>query len=233
MWGNTEKILYIICNAEGEIPRKSITKYASPISNELEEKLKEGSIELESEAALKYFVKTVQDGQRYYGINFSNIGEKKNTIEFRLSNGTIDENTWVENINLYGGIVMAAEELALIQNKPEQERTEEELKKLESFEDLKNQNLTNQKKLDKLLSLVVSEKSKDIYQRRFRTNSLLISFNPILRYSISKKVTHNSVDIKKTTDKILIGKDRVTGSDYKKISEEFPKKEIVNENIIR
>ena len=66
------------------------------------------------------------DIARYSGINFMNTGSQgKNTIEFRLANGTIDPDTWIENINLFGGLVKSAQELAEIQKKPENERTEE------------------------------------------------------------------------------------------------------------
>lgn len=48
---------------------------------------------------------------RYYGINF----KKQDTIEFRLSNGTLNANTWIENINLFGGIIKVAQNIAIIQ----------------------------------------------------------------------------------------------------------------------
>ena len=133
IWSNAEKILYIISNEKGEIPRKKVLKYAPPISKKLEKAIKDGTINIESEEDLEKFthevVKTQED--RYSDVNFCNIGSKeKNTIEFRLPNGTINPNTWIENVNLFGGIVKVAHELSVIQEKTEEQMTEYEKKLL-------------------------------------------------------------------------------------------------------
>ena len=44
-----------------------------------------------------------------------NVRDEKNTIEFRLANGTINPEMWIENANLFGGMVAISEELARIQ----------------------------------------------------------------------------------------------------------------------
>ena len=46
----------------------------------------------------------------------------------------------IENINLFGGIIVAAETIALIQEKSEEQRTEEEKDKLKQLYILKNNN---------------------------------------------------------------------------------------------
>lgn len=63
------------------------------------------------------FIEKVQkaQGSRYCGLNLWNINNGKDTIEFRISNGTIDPDTWIENARLYGRIVEIAEKLAEIE----------------------------------------------------------------------------------------------------------------------
>ena len=216
IWGNAEKVLYIISNKEGEIPREGIGKYASPISSNIEDLIKQGSVELQSEEDLKNFAKKAQNDDRYSGINFMNLGNKKNTIEFRLANGTIDENTWIENINLFGGIIKAAEDIMIIQNKDENEITDEEKERLGYFEELKNHDLTDEQKLDLILSLTINDENRDIYRDRFKVNSKLIEENTEIKNTITEKIAKSSVDIKKVGKKVFTGTDSITGQDFSK-----------------
>ena len=226
---NSEKILYIISNKQGSIPRKGITHYASPLSLELENLLKEGSQQLETEEDLINLAKLSQRkdreiarrSDRYSGINFLNIGESKNTIEFRLANGTLDENTWIENINLFGGIVKAAEDIALIQSKPEEERTAEEIEKLKNFEELRDKKLKDTEKLEKLLALTIDEEDREIYRGRFKTNSILLGLVPTRNREISKKISRKSIDIKGVGKKVFTGEDEITGSDFQHVSDDI------------
>ena len=97
IWGNAEKILYIISNEAGELPRHKVNQTARPFSKVLEEKLNDEREEVENKKSSKKIMINAQN-ERYYGINF----KKSDTIEFRLSNGTLNANTWIENINLFG-----------------------------------------------------------------------------------------------------------------------------------
>ena len=170
IWGNLEEILYTISNKAGEIPRSGVSEYASPISSDFENIFNSGNVDLTNEEELKRFIKDAQES-RYYGINFMNIEDYNNTIEFRLANGTIDADTWIQNINLFGGIVRSSEDLAKIQTKPEEERTEEEKNILEYFEQIKSSKISNQEKLEALLSIVIPEEYRDIYRERYEVNS--------------------------------------------------------------
>ena len=134
IWNNTEKILYIISNRKGEIPREEVLKYAKPISGKDESKQK--TINLESESDLENFIAGIKkiQGDRFSAINYVNVGEEeKNTIEFRLPNGTLDPTTWIENINFFGGLVRVSHELSKIMLKSEEQRTEEEKKMLYNY----------------------------------------------------------------------------------------------------
>ena len=215
IWGNTEKILYTISNKEGEIPRKKAAEhYAKPISKDFEAILSRGTIDLQTDDDLKNFVKTAQS-DRYYGINFDNVGRTyKNTIEFRLPNGTIDADTWIENINLFGGIVKAAENLALIQLKAEEERTIEEQGKLDCLEKLKDTKITDLEKLEYLLKIVIPEENRKTYVRRYNVNSELLRKNPNIECVITRKTSQTPIDIKKIVKKILGEEEGIKESDY-------------------
>ena len=215
IWGNAEEILYIISNKAGEIPRNGVGRYAKPISSNFENILNSGTVDLQNEDDLKKFVKDAQD-DRYYGINFFNVGAARNTIEFRLANGTIDAGTWIENINLFGGIVRTAEDLAIIQSKPEEQRTKEEQKKLEYFEQVKNSEISQKEKLEALLAIVIPENDRDIYRERYKTNSQLIEKEKSqeIKNAIKSNVAKSSITINKVGKKVFLGEDAVTGQEY-------------------
>jgi len=218
LWGNTEEILYIISNKAGEIPRRGVHEYARPISSNFENILNSGNIDLQNEESLKSFVKSAQSSSRYYGINFMNIGNSKNTIEFRLANGTIDADTWIQNINLFGGIIRCSEDLAKIQTKPEGERTQEEKNMLEYFEQIKSSEISNQDRLEALLSIVIPEEHRDIYRERYEENSKLIEQNPEIKRRITEKVAKSPINIGKVGKKVFLGKDGLTGQEYNNAS---------------
>lgn len=116
--------------------------------------------------------------------------QSKNTIEFRIPNGSIDPQIWIENINLFGGIVATAEQLTQIQKKSPQMRTEEETNKLNVFNRLCNQKLSEEEQLSSLLTLAVSDDKRKTYEDRYQSNSVLMkksSLNADIDNNISKK----------------------------------------------
>ncbi|MBF0992092.1 MAG: amidoligase family protein, partial [Fusobacterium sp.] len=120
IWGNAEEVICKMSNAKNVVPRFSLQEYARPISPRINKAIEKGSINLESEEDLDSFIEKVQkaQGSRYCGLNLWNINNGKDTIEFRISNGTIDPDTWIENARLYGRIVEIAEKLAEIEKNP-------------------------------------------------------------------------------------------------------------------
>ena len=230
IWGNVEKIFYIISNKKAEIPRKEVFRYARPISGNIEEELSKGTVQLDSIEDLKAFAKNSQD-ERYYGINFFNVGKAKNTIEFRLSNGTIDADTWIENINLFGGIIKAAEELSKIQEKSIKECTEEEIKMLHNLEEIKSEDVSQEQKLEALLELIISEEDRDIYRKRYQVNSELIRQNPKMQEGITYKMAKKSITVKSIEKKVFVGNEAVTGQDYSRneaIMQEISRNDILD-----
>lgn len=214
IWGNCEIIFYIISNKAGEIPREKVVKYAGPNSGNFEENLNKGNVQLDNIEDLRAFAKNAQKYERFFAINFLNLGNDKDTIEFRLSNGTINADTWIENINLFGGLIRVSEELAQIQQRTEQEPTNKEKRWLECFEELKNNALPQEKLLEDLLEIIVSEEDREIYRKRYEVNSKLIEESPEIKSSITDKMAKERLTVKKVVKKIFSGDDKVTGQEY-------------------
>ena len=201
IWNNTEKILYIISNRKGEIPRKGVLVYARPISGNDESK--QEIINLENESDLEKFIvetKIIQ-GTRYSGINYCNVGRKeKNTIEFRLPNGTLDPTTWIENINLFGGLVRVSHELSEIMLKSAEQRTEEEKKMLYNYKVIQTEQ-DERKVAEALIGLCVSQEQMQTYLDRYDENSELLKKTPEINDGLKGQIRKNKIG-KKTIPKI-------------------------------
>ena len=222
IWNNTEKILYIISNRKGEIPREEVLKYAKPISGKDESKQK--TINLESESDLENFIAGIKkiQGDRFSAINYVNVGEEeKNTIEFRLPNGTLDPTTWIENINLFGGLVRVSHELSKIMLKSEEQRTEEEKKMLYNYEVIQMEQ-DERKVAEALIGLCVSQEQMQTYLDRYDENSELLEKTPEINDGLNGQIRKNKIG-KKTIPKI-------NGVDLEEFSREVSKElEIINE----
>ena len=219
--GNTEEVLYAISNKKGEKPRQGVGRYAGPISGKVEKAL-DKNISFKSMEDRIEFIKNVQgenpNNQRYYLINFSNLANSRNTIEFRLANGIVDGDTWIENINLFGGIMKAAEDLAQIQAKPEEQRSEAEKKKLSCLEKLKEEGISPEDKLEDLLELTIPEEDRDVYRERYDVNHKLIEEDKDLKGGITGKTAKKPIAINKNKvgRAVFTGEKAVTGQDYEK-----------------
>lgn len=189
IFGNTERILYLISNKENQIPRLDVVNYADSISHKFSKAIKKGSINLEDEEDLNQFVEGLQRVQesKFSSINLLNIYNEKNTIEFRMPNGTLDPDVWIENIRLFGRIIEISERLAKIEQK---DTTVEEKRLIELREKLKEE-MPEQEKMEILLKLLFLEEERDIYRRRYLENSKLIENlkekeNPLYEIELSK-----------------------------------------------
>ena len=215
IWNNTEKILYIISNRKGEIPRKGVLVYARPISGN--DELKQEIINLENESDLEKFIvetKIIQ-GTRYSGINYCNVWRKeKNTIEFRLPNGTLDPTTWIENINLFGGLVRVSHELSEIMLKSAEQRTEEEKKMLYNYEVIQTEQ-DERKVAEALIGLCVSQEQMQTYLDRYDENSELLEKTPKINDGLKGQIRKNKIG-KKTIPTI-------GGEDFEEFSREVSK----------
>ena len=136
----------------------------------------------------------------------------KNTVEFRLPNGTINPNTWIENINLFGGIVKSAHELTMIQSKSEEQRTDSEKKVLDDFEILQTEEDENQI-AKALIELCIPLEDRHIYMDRYRTNTPLLDASQDIKNAITDQISTNKIG-----KKLFTGKNAVKGEDYEQSS---------------
>lgn len=211
LWCNSEEILYAISNKEGEITRMgAVEKHAVPLSGKVENALKKQQIYVDDRTREWDLLMEIIDIQkdRYSSINFKNYNHRiKETIEFRLSNGTLDPDVWVENINLFGGIMNSAERLASIQKK--QTRTQEEEQYLRDFEELKDPTITQEEKLKRLLALAIPEEDRHIYQARYDTNMAMLEKSGLVLSEIREKTAKKPIDIGRIEQSLFTGEKAV------------------------
>ena len=200
---NVEEILYIISNEKGKIPREDVLFYAPPVSLKFAECLREKMEKLKDNNDIdkvKNELRQIFAGNKYNrfsGINLGNINnwEEKCTIEFRIPNGTISHDTWIQNINLFGGIVKVSEEIATLQAKNIEELTYEEKNKIKLFKKLIKSDLTKKDKLKILLKLTVNEKDYNEFIERYEINSKLLKQNKNFRQNLKAHISKNPVKI--------------------------------------
>ena len=241
IWGNTELILYIIGNKKGQEPRDGIQDYSAPISKKIQNAMNRGELDLQNEDDLQEFVSSLQEIQqdKYCSINFNNITDDGiNTIEFRLPNGTINPDTWIENINLFGGIVKVAEDIAIIKQKNKEERTTNDLEKLHAYESLKSDKVEDKDKLECLLKLVIEENQRQIYRDRYDVNSkLLMQHNLRKIFNIKNQVATGKISFgKKDICRVaLVDNNPIRGDEYVQcrniINNQLKKEKIVDNEI--
>ncbi len=168
LWGNAEKVYYLISNRAGELPRKGIEEYSEPISKYLQNADigDLGKDEFVEEA--KRHLKSSKDRS----LNLLNVNNGKNTIEFRLSNGTLDGDTWIENIHLYGKTVEIAQKLGEISEKMEnKEEISKEAKRLYWLKERLKQNISLDEKMEILMEILFyDEEERKVYQKRYEVN---------------------------------------------------------------
>ncbi len=201
---NTEKIIYTISNKVGEIPKLDRMQYIKPLSGNIQKNLKDKNLKIEQISDVKKLLKVSQDDnekqltlneKRYYGINFLNVDENKNTIEFRMSNGTLDYETIIDNIEIYGGLIKAARNLAKIQDIKKEERTEKQKKAIQIFSRIKNNDISEEEKAKLLLSLIVPPEKKDIFYNRYIENNKLIEKDKQVKKIIDENVVRGSINL--------------------------------------
>lgn len=221
LWANTEKILYIISNKAGELPREGIFSNALPISKNILAQMEEQYMPIESKGEMISFLKSSQYSDymkeissRNYGINCSNIhGEGINTVEFRLPNGTVEPDVWIQNIDLFGGIIAISERMAHIQETTKI-LTPEERKILKNFEKIKQNGIAEEEKMQALLELVIPEEDRNIYINRYKVNRELLHENPDLERRIEEKIAKKPIILDSLIKKSLYAYNPFTGQGY-------------------
>ena len=204
LWSNNEELIYLISNQKGEFYREGIEEYAKPISKRTEKSISLGNFDDYDTLTREDFIEKIKDlqkgekdnNERKFGINFLNVGtedEKINTIEFRVPNGTINANTWVENVNFFGGMMEISQRLSDIENKDYNNRTNEENQILDKFQRLKSKDINEQERLDLLLNLCVPEEIRKAFIERYNENSKLIDDNSKIKHSLDGQIAEKPV----------------------------------------
>lgn len=100
------------------------------------------------------------DERRYAGLNLTNIGNsKKNTIEFRMANGTLDPKIIKQNVFLYASLIETAIKMT------ESPQIYEERK-----EQFFNTNVSEQQKAQNFLNLIMEKpEDREIYMKRWES----------------------------------------------------------------
>ncbi len=109
LWATYENIIYRFVYGDYLNARYTIQKYASPMAKDLKmdnERIKrfEKYEELETEDIISMISHRRGQAVNFYNINTKKlryVKDKKNTIEFRCPNGTLDPVIWQNNVNLF------------------------------------------------------------------------------------------------------------------------------------
>ena len=180
MWYNLEKAMFLVSNREGELPRKeAITgeRYAEPRSKRLNFLIKSGEIGFRQNETIQQFIyKLKMEFDKHSSVNLGNVGrELGSTLEYRVANGTLEPEIWIQNINFFATFTQSAEDLYQIQAKAEEERTEKEKRKLQLFQTIKSKEVSEAEKFESLLGIMLEdEEQRSIYRKRYIANSKLL-----------------------------------------------------------
>lgn len=125
LYAESEELIYKMCNDKNDPIRKgAINKdfkglhlisamwrngMAAPSSKKILQKIKKGTLKVSYKKFGKFKMlasKYKMNERRYSGLNLTNIGNhKKNTIEFRMANGTLNPEVIKQNVFLYASLI--------------------------------------------------------------------------------------------------------------------------------
>lgn len=179
LYAESEEILYKMCNSKNDPIRKgAINKdfkgihfvsamwrngMAAPSGKKILKKIENGTLKVSYKkfGKLRMLASRYKlDERRYAGLNLTNIGNSnKNTIEFRMANGTLDPEVIKQNVFLYSSLINTA---IKITEKPELYQD-----KLSNFY---KTDVTEKKKAENFLNLIMeSPEDRKIYIDRWES----------------------------------------------------------------
>lgn len=179
LYAEAEELLYKMCNDKNDPMRKgAINKnfkglnlisaiwrngMAAPTGKKILKQIQNGTLKVSYKKfgklrslACKYKL----DERRYAGLNLTNIGNsKKNTIEFRMANGTLDPKVIKQNVFLYASIINTAIKMT---DNPELYKD-----KLKEF---KKTEVSEKEKAENFLKLIMeNSEDRQIYMDRWES----------------------------------------------------------------
>lgn len=179
LYAESEELLYKMCNAKNDPIRKgAINKdfkgiraissmwrkgMAAPSGKKILKQIQDGTLKVSYQKFGKFRMlasKYKLDERRYAGLNLTNIGNpKKNTIEFRMANGTLDPEIIKQNVFLYASLLDTS--IKITEN-PEQYKN-----KLSA---LYKTDVSEREKAENLLDLIMeSPEDRKIFMERWES----------------------------------------------------------------
>lgn len=161
-WAEAEPLIYMISNRRGEKTRKGVDHYAK-LSDSSIHSIDWKSVKIRDESDVTRIAGRISDdgwgGDRYRGLNLTNVGTLgKNTVEFRLSNGSVDYSVWRENMMLYGRMMQMAKMQSIDPSRKKKE--------MEAFFE---HGIPEKEKMKRLLNLVFdNDEEKEIFYKRWQ-----------------------------------------------------------------
>lgn len=170
LYCNCEELLYYISNEKGQVFRQNIysSSRIKPISEVIGKRIFDEDI---SRQKLINFFQNEDENLRgiYYKKNsvcLRGNSEYDYRFEFRMPNGGVNYNTWIDNIRLFGKIVETSKKISELLNK--ENLTKEEEKMLDLKLKLEDEELSLEEKLVTLMNLLFKDKQiRNIYYERF------------------------------------------------------------------
>jgi hypothetical protein len=216
LWVNCEQIFYIISNQVGEVPRKNITEYAKPISKSYEKSIEEGQVDFTEIATLRDIERQLNlASRRCNSLNFNNLSDyEKHTIEFRLPNGTVNPDTWIENINLFGNTLKKCQEITQIRKKDKDALTPEEKSELKVFNSLVFGDLSMDDRAKVLIDFVLPENQQQVFHNRYFVNSKLLNLHNDVKEFLSSETFATPIDITDIKEKLFAQEGRINGVEF-------------------
>lgn len=158
-----EKEIYAISNPSQSKIRMGSSNHASSIGDVLQ--IVEAKFKKNKDASYGTFIDSMKlkpdsFSSKKYGLNISNIGTKeKDTVEFRVSNGTLDFDVIRENMVLFGSLVKTSRDIF--------DFYEYQLQ----INSLLSEKRADTRRMDMLMNLIFEdERLKDIYFNRYESN---------------------------------------------------------------
>ena len=179
LYAESEELIYKMCNDKNNPIRKgAINKdfkgihlvsamwrngMASPTGKRILKKIQDGTLKVSYKkfGKLRMFASKYKlDERRYSGLNLTNIGNsKKNTIEFRMANGTLDPEVIKQNVFLYASLINTA--IKMTENPELYQHTLSQFYKTD---------VTEKEKAENFLNLIMeSPEDRKIYMDRWES----------------------------------------------------------------
>lgn len=179
MYAESEELIYKMCNDKNDPIRKGAMNkdykgihmissiwrngMAAPSGKKILKQIENGTLKVSYKKFGKLRMmasKYKLDERRYHGLNLTNIGNsKKNTIEFRMANGTLDPEVIKQNIFLYASLINASIKI-----------TENPLAYQEKVKEFYRTDVTEKEKAENFLNLIMEdENDRKIYMERWQS----------------------------------------------------------------